>query len=188
MQRPERSWKACLWARRPGAGFLAIALVHCAAAALVAWGMQTPPLDRAWTIEHELKAGMRFELKDEERSFLAGTFEASPGLASGMLDGREVGILTTHRDGWNSQGHAVVARVGGPAMRVGLEVEAVPDDYPIRVRLSGSVWSETRTVESNGVSWIQIPASAADVIDVEIAGHRGGETRPAFKLSFEVDS
>ena len=185
---PDRSWVASVSAFRPGAGFLSIALVYVAAAALVAWGMQTPPLDRVWTIEHELKAGLRFELTDDERSFLTQTLVANPGLAGGLLDGREVGLLTTHRDGWSSEGHAVVARVGGPTMRVGVEVDAAPDEYPIRVDLAGSGWRETRTLEGNGVSWIPIPSSGAEVIAVDVRSRGGGETRPAFRLWFEAGS
>ena len=171
---------------RPSVGFVGVVVIYAAALGLIVWGLRTPLLEDVWVLEHELKAGLRNEITPSERDMLARSFERYPGLAQGLLDGRNVGFLTSHRDGWCPDGSAVVARTIGPELHAAIEVDAPPSDYPVLVEVRGAQWQRKLTLQDGGASSLSLPASTKAEI-VEVIAHRAsGEQGPSFKLSFEA--
>lgn len=99
----------------PGGGFLFLAVVAGLSVGAVLWGLQTPPLDRVWQMQLELRLGERTLLSAPEQSLLQETLASYPLLAEHMLEDAACGLITANVDGVVDGGvaYAIQRRAGG---------------------------------------------------------------------------
>lgn len=147
---------------------------------LVGWGAKTPLLDEVWQLEHELKAGSRTGLDEEDRAVFTRAFVAYPELGKGLSDGRKLGCLTPRRRGWALEGGAVLVRATGESLAVRVRMGETGG----RVTFEGTGWRREVDVAEAG-SRVELPAvGGAEVVMVRGAS----ETDARMPAPFELDT
>jgi hypothetical protein len=96
--------------RAPSIGFVVVCSVYVCTATFFAWGFQTPPLDRIWTLDHELKIGKTWHLSSADLEVLRQGLRDYPGLAEALLNDTEIGIVSAHRERWVETPEVTVVR------------------------------------------------------------------------------
>ncbi|MBI5508698.1 MAG: hypothetical protein HY903_08085 [Deltaproteobacteria bacterium] len=106
---------------RPGAGFVLVTLCLGAAAALSAWGLKKPTLERVWEMQIQLGLGARKALSAAEFDLLQQTMLRYPELVDNLLEGRERGIISANEDGVVEKDYAYLV-VRGPRPNAAVEI------------------------------------------------------------------
>lgn len=108
---------------RPGAGFLLSAAALVGGTCFFIWGIQTPPLDRVWRMQLELKIGAREALSPGEMELLQVTLSQYPDLADHMLEGAQSGMISAGAGHVVDGGYAYLVRKS-PAADSSVEVSS----------------------------------------------------------------
>ncbi len=156
----------------PSAGFVALCSVYAALAAFFAWGLSTPDLDRAWILHHELKAGHLGAPHGKDRELLTRAMSRHEELAHALLSEGEIGLISSHSEGWLTTTEATIVRTPkADARYLALEVATPREHFPIAVDVQGHGWSKHLAVDSQGVHRIELPAlhGASELIVVRLA-------------------
>ena len=152
---------------------MAVVLTYGLSTAFLAWGMSTPPLDRVWQLHHELKIGKEKKLKKRDREILEAAMERYPDLASALLPGGQIGMISAHRDGWIDTPHVIIVRTpASDAQAVVLEVQTPAQNIPFSVELAGSGWKRKVRVERRGRLEIPLPEPPehAELLTLSLSG------------------
>ena len=160
--------------RWPSLGCLAVCATYLLAAAFFIWGFSTPDLDRVWTLHHELKIGKLQKLKAGDRALLEDCMARHAELASDLMDGAEIGIISAQSDGWIATPTATILRTGkaGSYRALSLEIQTPRDLLPYKIEVRGRDWGEKLEVTEQGVQEIDLPdpPGAPEVIEVRMRG------------------
>ncbi len=160
--------------RLPSAGFVALFAIYACVAAFFVWGLSTPPLDRVWTLHHELKSGRIAVPRERDRQVLAQSFARHPELASALLSDAEIGLISAHSEGWIALPAATVVRTSKAVERfLVLEVATPSSLLPFTVELRGEGWKQHVEVGKAGIRGIELPVlrSGSEAIVVKLRGH-----------------
>ena len=158
---------------RPTLGFLLVCVVYTCCILFLRWGAHSPDLDRVWFLDKELRTGVRTELTDEDLGALFRSMERHPGLSRGLLEGRELGLLSADGDGYLESDLAYVLRAPGTTSRqMELSFQGSPAAYPLQVSLrlldaDGQHTLEELEVAGPGTRPVTLPPTATPQI-VEI--------------------
>ncbi|HUT78413.1 MAG TPA: hypothetical protein VM285_12035 [Polyangia bacterium] len=176
--------------RFPSAGFVALCATLAAAAAFFAWGLRTPPLERVWTIHHELKIGRMDRLAQGDRRLLEEQLALHAGLGPDLLDGAWFGLISAHRDGWIAGARATLLRTAKSAgvRALELDVQAPDEALPIAITVRGTSWSKRLDVKEHGPVSVELPppGGGTEIVEVEIGEPRqgGAAARPSVRISW----
>jgi len=167
------------WARWPSAGFVAIVAVYALVAAFFTWGFREPDLDRVWKLRHMLKIGKLAALDDEDRRLLERSISRHGALASALLEGKDVGLLSANEDGWLASPAATILRAGrsGEVLSILLDVQSPEYVFPLQIVVEGRGWRRKIDVEGRGTVRVDVPPlhggpEVPEVIDLQIVGKR----------------
>jgi hypothetical protein len=174
----------------PSLGFCAIVLTYLLTAAFFAWGLTTPPLDRAWQLHHQLKTGDVYSLSSEDRELLRAAMARHPELAQALLSSGQVGIISAHRDGWIETPEVTIVRTPRSVARnIVLEIQTPPEHIPYRVLLKSRDSQRTLEVTARGALTIELPPapSTAELLTLKLegAGLRPDPSSLAVRISFD---
>lgn len=159
----------------PSLGFVAIVLVHCAAAAFLAWGFTTPRLDRVWRLHHELKIGDATKLKDDDKAVLEDALRDYPTLAKALISRGDIGVVSANRDGWIETPFVTMVRTGDAKTReLLLNVETSPEHLPFKVEFEGANWSSELEITERKEYRVELPAptGTAELVTANVKGKR----------------
>lgn len=174
----------------PSAGFCAIVLTYLLTAGFFAWGLTTPPLDRAWQLHHQLKTGDVYALSGEDRQLLESAMARHPELAQALLSSGQVGIISAHRDGWIDTPEVSIVRTSRSVARsIILDVQTPPEHIPYRMQLKARDWERTLEVKMRGSLTLDLPPapSVAELLTLRLegAGLRADSSSLAVRITFE---
>jgi len=160
--------------RWPSLGFVAVCATCFLVAAFFVWGFSTPYLDRVWTLHHELKIGKLKRLKAGDRALLEDCMARYPRLARALLDGKQIGLVSAHSDGWIATPTATILRTekAGRYRALGLDIQTPKDLLPYHIVVRGRGWVERLEVTKQGVLKVDLPDTpvAPEVIEVRMKG------------------
>jgi hypothetical protein len=174
----------------PSLGFCAIALTYLLTAGFFAWGLTTPPLDRAWQLHHQLKTGDVYALSGEDRELLTSAMARHPALAGALLSSGQVGIISAHHDGWIETPEVTVVRTPRSVARsIVLEIQTPPEHIPYRVQLKAGSWQHRLEVKARGTLNVELPPAppVAELLSLKLEGPglRADPSSLAVRISFE---
>jgi hypothetical protein len=162
--------------RFPSAGFVAVCLTYLAVAAFFFWGLRTPPLDRAWILLNEMKAGVDARLGEADRELLQEVLRVHPALADALLEGGPIGLLSAHSEGWISTPSVVLLRTPGAVRQrvLRLDVHTAPDLLPLKARLRTTGFSKELHIAQQGILDLELPAPPAfpELIELRLGGKK----------------
>lgn len=161
--------------KTPSFGFVAIVLVHCAAAAFLGWGSQTPRLDRVWRLHHELKIGDTAKLKDDDQALLAEALRDYPTLAKALISRGDIGVVSANRDGWIETPFVTMVRTGDAKTReLLLNVETSPEHLPFKIEFAGPKWEHEIEITERKEHRVELPESTGtgELITANVKGKR----------------
>lgn len=95
---------------RPGHGFLLLVATLILGAGFFTWGLLTPPLDKVWRMQVELKIGDCDVLTRDEMRLLQHTLSRYPDVADHMLEGADSGLISASVGGIVDRGYAYFVR------------------------------------------------------------------------------
>jgi hypothetical protein len=146
---------------------------YAATAAFLAWGFQTPSLDRIWTLDHELKIGRTWNLTDEDLAILRNALRDYPGLAEALLNDTQIGIVSAHRERWVETPEVTVIRTkeAGQYAFVELDVQTPRDHLPLNVTVKGETWKHKLSVAEHGPVFVPLPkVSEPELFTIDFKG------------------
>lgn len=157
----------------PSSGCLVVCICYALVAVFFAWGFSTPELDRVWTVHQQLKIGKLGKLSDHDRKLLDKCMARYPRLASDLLDGKQIGIISANNDGWIATPAVTVVRTerSGGTRSLQLEIQTPPDLLPYRIAVRGMGWKRTLQVKRQGQLAIALPRPPPTPEVVEISLH-----------------
>jgi hypothetical protein len=176
--------------QRPSIGFLAVCATYLLVAAFFLFGLTTPDLDRVWRLHHLLKIGEVSLLDPADKALLTEAMARHERLASNLVDGEEIGVVSAHMDGWIETGQATLIRTpaSGKYLTVRLQVETPADLLPMTAVLRGPGWQQKVEIAAHGEVDIPFPepASAAEIIEIVLQGERleAEDSVPGVRVSF----
>jgi hypothetical protein len=150
-----------------------VCATYLLAVAFLAWGLSTPDLDRVWTLHHELKIGKLGAPDNSDRKLLGRALRRHRELAHALLPAGEIGLISTHRDGWLATPSATIIRTPRSAERVlVLDVETPRDLLPFRVDVRGYDWRRQAQVTQHKAYELSLPEppSEPELIVVKLEG------------------
>lgn len=173
----------------PSLGFCAIVLTYLLTALFFAWGLRTPPLDRAWQLHHQLKTGAVYALATEDRELLESAMARHHALAQALLSSGQVGIISAHRDGWIDTPEVTIVRTPRSVARsILLDVQTPPDHIPYRIQLKARDWQRTLEVKARGALTVELPPAppVAELLTLQLegAGLRADSSSLALRITF----
>ena len=132
--------------KRPSIGFVAVCLTYVLVAAFFLWGLKTPDLDRVWTLHHLLKIGEMEKLGKEDEDILARSMNRHEQLTEALLGGREIGIISSHMDGWISTPTATLLRTTDSKSFGAIDIYAqTPKDLlPLEIEIKSKTEKKSR--------------------------------------------
>jgi len=146
--------------RLPSSGFVAVCATYLVAAAFLAWGFSTPPLERVWTLHHELKIGKLGAPNGSDRKLVQAALHRHADLAHALLPEGEIGLVSAHNDGWIATPEATIVRTPAARDRVlKLDVETPRDLLPFTVDVRGDGWRKSANVTQHGSYELDLPAA-----------------------------
>ena len=159
--------------RAPSIGFVVVCTVYGATASFLAWGFETPDLDRIWTLDHELKIGEMYKLDDADFALLSRGLKRHPGLAEALLSDTQIGIISAHRDGWVETPEVTVVRTAKASrfrfMR--LDVETPQKHLPMRLTVRANGWKHKLQADRQGPLFVPLPPTTeSEVFSVDFKG------------------
>lgn len=172
--------------RHPSSGFLLLVASTALTVFFFAWSLRRPPLDRIFTLQHELRTGERWKLSDRDLDLFREQMKAYPNLAESLLADKDVatgiGIISAHRDGWIETPHVTIIRHSGALRQtvVSLRIETPSAHLPLELRIAGTGWEENVNVETRGGLDVTLPdVAAAELIQMRFQSQalRGKELR-----------
>ncbi len=174
----------------PSAGFCAIVLTYLLTMAFFAWGLTTPPLDRAWQLHHQLKTGAVYALSADDRELLTAGMARHPALAEALLPSGQVGMISAQRDGWIDTPEVTIVRTPRSVARsIVLDIQTPPEHIPYRIRVLARDWQRTFEVNARGALVIELPPApaAAELLTLKLegAGLRADSSTLAVRITFE---
>jgi len=175
----------------PSVGFVAVVATYAATAAFFAWGLAKPPLQRVWELHHLMKIGEIGRLDEADRELLEREMDERDALARDLIDGREIGIVSAHLDGWIATRDATLIRTPEAASvrELGIDVQAPDDLLPLEISIRGDGFEETREAAVHGLLRVPLPApgDGPELIEVSVRGERsGGDTaRMGVRITWE---
>lgn len=145
--------------RAPSVGFVLVCAVYSCTAAFLAWGFQTPALDRIWTLDHELKIGKIWNLSDQDLEVLRSGLREYPGLAEALLSDTQIGIVSAHRERWVETPEVTVVRTAdsGAFKFLELDVQTPKEHLPLRVTIRGESWKHKLSLDESGPVYVPLP-------------------------------
>jgi hypothetical protein len=147
--------------KRPSIGFVAICVAQLALVGFVAWGLSEPPLDRVWTLHHELKIGTRGAPKREDLPTIRAALRRHPTLGRALLHEGSIGLLSAHDDGWLDTPTATVLRLAGTETRaMRIEIGTPEDLLPFDIEVEGDGFQHALTAREHGVLVVVLPAAS----------------------------
>jgi hypothetical protein len=153
---------------------VAVCATYLLVAAFFIWGFSTPDLDRVWTLHHELKIGKLMKLKAGDRALLEDCMARHPRLATDLMDGEEIGVISDHSDGWIATATATILRTGktGGYRSLVIEIQTPRDLLPYDIEVRGRGWKEKLEVTEQGTQEIDLPdpPETPEVIEVRMRG------------------
>ena len=163
-----------LW---PSMGFVSLCLVFAGTLGYFYWGLTAPLLDRIWQEDMSLRTGrvaiMPFAMKKDYDA----AFNRYSGLATGLLDGRTLGVLSHTRDRWLTNDVAYLLRTEKAASTWTLEITTrfSQEEYPIDICLTGPVTHRRITVRSAGVErfTIEVDKPRVELIELRVLTGKG---------------
>ncbi len=160
--------------KRPSIAFISVGIVYFFVVLFFLWGVTPPKLDRIWTLYHEIRTGQLTRLKNKQRRMLTEAMLRYPELASDLLDGAELGIISQNRAGWISTTDVVILRTSR-AKRfrwLKIEVQTPRDLLPYHLVLRGSGWKIRRKVSAQGRMAIELPEvkGRPELIELQLIG------------------
>lgn len=124
----------------PSAGFFAIAIAYTTLVVLIAWGWQTPQLEKAFDILNKGDLDDNAEYSPKEIRILEQAWSRHPGFSRALLGkGSAKFVEPTQPGGWLSRAsaHLAVKSEAEQPTRFALEARGDAGDFPIRVKLFG---------------------------------------------------
>lgn len=159
----------------PSVGFVAIVVIHVAAAAFLVWGFATPRLDRVWQLHHELKIGDVAKLKGDDQELLEGALRDYPTLAKALISRGDIGVISANRNGWIETPFVTLVRTGdAKTQELLLNIETSPEHLPYRIEFEGPNWRQDVEITERKEYRVAIPPSSgvAEVISGNVKGKR----------------
>jgi hypothetical protein len=159
----------------PSIGFVAIVVIHLAAAVFMVWGFATPRLDRVWQLHHELKIGDIAKLKNDDQVLLEGALHDYPTLAKALISRGDIGVVSANRNGWIETPFVTLVRTGDAKTRELLvNIETSPEHLPFRIEFAGPNWKQDVEITERKEYHVEIPPSSgvAEVITGNVKGKR----------------
>jgi hypothetical protein len=158
---------------RPTLGFLLVCAVYTGCVLFLAWGASPPDLDRVWFLEKELRTGVRTELSEGDLAAIFRSLERHPELSRGLLEGRDLGLLSVPDQGYLESDLAYILRAPGTASRqLSLSCQGPAAAYPLQITLrlldaEGQHALEDLTITASGSRLVTLPPTPTPQI-VEI--------------------
>lgn len=164
------------WAKRnwPSAGFFAIVVSYATLVAMIAWGWQKPPLEKAFDILNKADLEDNAEYSPKEIRVLEQVWARHPGFARALLGkGSAKFIERTRPGGWlnRTSAHLAVKPEAGQPTRLSVEAQGKPSDFPIRIRLSGKGQErqvELASEEPMSLEWSTSDLKEPGILNVEV--------------------
>jgi hypothetical protein len=151
-----------------------VCVTYLLVTAFFVWGFSTPDLDWVWTLHHELKIGKLKKLKAGDRALLEDCMARHAELARDLMDGDDIGVISSHSDGWIATPTATVLRTekAGRYRALDLEIQTPRDLLPYRIEIRGRGWTEKLEVTEQGILEIDLPdpPEIPEVIEVRMRG------------------
>lgn len=144
----------------PTLGFVCLVASIALTVAFFSWGFRQPDLDRIWTIHHQLKIGAISELAPKDQALLERNMRKYPALASALLGGREIGLVSAHNwQGWLEVPHATILRTpkSSDCNLLQLAIHTDAKLMPFQLKVQGAAWTERREVTTSGPLSINLP-------------------------------
>lgn len=157
----------------PSLGFCAIVATYLLTVGFFAWGLTTPPLDRAWQLHHQLKTGAVYALEAEDRELLVSAMARHPSLAEALLPSGQVGIISAHRDGWIDTPEVTIVRTPRSVARsIVLDVQTPPEHLPYRIHVRAGHERRTLEMKARGELRVELPPAppVAELISLKLDG------------------
>lgn len=161
--------------KSPSIGFVAIVVIHIAAAVFLIWGFATPRLDRVWQLHHELKIGDVAKLKSDDQTLLEGALRDYPTLAKALISRGDIGVISANRDGWIETPFITLVRTGDAKTgELLLNIETSPEHLPFRIEFEGANWSQDVEITERKEYRVALPPASgvAEVISGNVKGKR----------------
>lgn len=160
--------------RRPSGGFICIIATYTLVLLFFGWGLQTPDLDKIWTLHHLLKIGQKAQLTEDEKQLLNQAMDRHNELARDLLDNQEIGIISAHKSGWIATRTATILRTqqATDVANLALNVHTPNDLYPFSIQLTGKNWNKTLKIEKSGKHVVDLPKPEhhSEIIEVTLKG------------------
>jgi hypothetical protein len=150
-----------------------VCAVYTATTSFIAWGFDTPDLDRIWTLDHELKIGETWKLDDDDFALLTRSLKRHPGLAEALLSDTQIGIVSAHRDGWVETPEVTVIRtaVSSHFRFMRLDVETPERHLPMRLTVRADGWKHKLQADRRGPLFVPLPPKTeSEVFTVDFKG------------------
>jgi hypothetical protein len=161
--------------KHPSAGFVAVCATYIGVATFLSWGLSTHVLDRAWTLHHELKLGLRGAPRDGDVPRLRDALERYPGLASALLSEGEIGLISAERGGWLETPEATIVRTADAKKQLmRIEVGTPLDLLPFAIHVDGEGFEQRLHAKDHGVLEVTLPAARghAELIVLRLKGKK----------------
>lgn len=161
--------------RPPSIGFIALVVVHLAAAVMLWWAFTTPRLDRIWTLHHELKIGQISKLKADDRTLLLDAMLDHPALGSALIRRGDIGLVSANREGWIENPSATLLRTANAkTSAILVNVETSPEHLPFSIEFESGPWEYKLQVTERKEYRVELPPATnlPEVITVEVKGKR----------------
>jgi hypothetical protein len=159
--------------RAPSVGFVITCLVYVGGAGFLAWGFQSPDLDRIWTLDHELKIGRVWNLTDDDLALLRRGLKDYSGLGEALLSEGSIGIVSAQRDGWVETPEVTVVRTPGASALDTMEfdIQTPAKHLPMRITVRGENWKQKLQADRQGpLSMTLPPLSKSEIFTVDFKG------------------
>ncbi len=126
----------------PGAGFVLLVITCLISMGTIVWGMRTPPLERVWRLQLELRLGELHRLEPADWSLLQDTLLRFPMFTDHILNDAGCGIVSANLGGVIDSGVAYAVRRDAAACEHLVVSSPTGEGLQLRVR--------TATVHAQG--------------------------------------
>jgi hypothetical protein len=127
-----------------------------------------------WTLYHLLKTGKEQKLMAQDKVLLENCLARHPRLAQAILDGKTIGIISAHSDGWIASSSSVILRINGTRsyQSMTIDVQTPKDLLPYQIIVQGRNWQKRLNVTQQGLLVIELPGGqkTPEVIQVGMHG------------------
>lgn len=161
--------------RLPSIGFVCVCIAYVSTASFFAWGFSTPPLDRIWVLDKELKIGEKWKLSKQDERLFRRQLDLYPELAESLLSETQIGVISAQREGWIETPEVTILRTpqAGEFKYLVLNVQTPPEHLPLKVTIKGREWKEKLHVDRHERRTVELPPSdTSELIVLELDGKK----------------